>query len=51
MVSFVEHKMLGCRGTDIASMMGVSDAAVNIMKEKIYDKYQRWENPKEVRYA
>jgi RNA polymerase sigma factor (sigma-70 family) len=51
MVSFVEHKMQGLLATDIAVMMGVSDNMVKIMKNNIYDKFKKWENPREVNYA
>ena len=51
MVCFLEHKMLGLKATDIASILGVSDNMVKIVKNNIYDKYKKWENPRELQYA
>jgi DNA-directed RNA polymerase specialized sigma24 family protein len=51
MVCFVEHKMQGVLATDIATVLGVSDNMVKIMKNNIYDKYKKWDRPKEVLYA
>ena len=44
MVCFLENKMRGCLGSDIALMLGVSNNMVKIIKNNIYDKYKKWDN-------
>lgn len=51
MVAFVEGKMQGVLATEIAVILGVSDNMVKIIKNNIYDKYKKWDNPREVCYA
>jgi DNA-directed RNA polymerase specialized sigma24 family protein len=51
MICFLERKMDGCLATDIANMLGVSDNMVKIMKNSIYDKYKKWDQPKAVSHV
>lgn len=51
MVCYVENRMDGCKQTDVAKILGVSDNMVKIMKNNIYDKYKKWDSPKVLDYV
>jgi DNA-directed RNA polymerase specialized sigma24 family protein len=43
MLLFIEQKFAGCRGVDIAGMLGVSSAMVRNIKQDLQKKYVRWQ--------
>jgi bifunctional DNA-binding transcriptional regulator/antitoxin component of YhaV-PrlF toxin-antitoxin module len=43
MILFIEQKYAGCRGVEIAGMMGVSNNMVKIIKHSLQRKYNKWQ--------
>lgn len=46
MIVFLEGKQDGCKATDIARMLGVSDNMVKIIKQKVRTKFDLWKKRK-----
>lgn len=42
MLTFLECKENGCKSSEIAVVLGVSDNMVKIIKQKIKEKFERW---------
>lgn len=48
MITYMDYKLCGCKGTDIAKILKITNAMIRLIKEKSYKKYIKWRSNNDV---